>query len=101
MTATSTLPRWRAFPPLALGTLMATVDISAVNIALPTLSRTFRQPITTVEWVVLAYALTITGLLLAFGRSPTGLAAAAHMDSAWRSSRSPRRCARRRRGWGS
>ena len=61
-------PRWRAFPPLALGTLMATVDISAVNIALPTLSRTFRQPITMVEWVVLAYVLTITGLLLAFGR---------------------------------
>jgi EmrB/QacA subfamily drug resistance transporter len=62
------LPRWRVMPALALGTLMATLDISAVNIALPTLSRTFALPLTTVEWVVIAYVLTITGTLLAFGR---------------------------------
>lgn len=60
--------RWRVFPVLALGTLMATLDISVVNIALPTLSRSFGVPLTTVEWVVLAYVLTITGLLLALGR---------------------------------
>lgn len=47
---------------------MATLDISVVNIALPTLSRTFGVPLTTIEWVVLAYVVTITGLLLAFGR---------------------------------
>lgn len=62
------LPRWRVFPALALGTLMATLDISVVNIALPTLSRAFGVPLTTIEWVVLAYVVTITGLLLAFGR---------------------------------
>lgn len=55
-------------PALALGTLMATVDISAVNIALPTLSRSFGVPLTTVQWVVLAYVVTITGTLLLFGR---------------------------------
>lgn len=60
--------RWRVFPPLALGVTMATLDISVVNIALPTLSRTFGVPLTTVEWVVLAYVLTITGLLLTLGR---------------------------------
>jgi EmrB/QacA subfamily drug resistance transporter len=64
----ATLPRWRVLPALALGTLMATVDISAVNIALPSLSRAFRVPLTTVQWVVLAYVLTITATLLAFGR---------------------------------
>ncbi len=53
---------------LALGTLMATLDISVVNIALPTLSRSFGVPLTTIEWVVLAYVLTIAGLLLALGR---------------------------------
>jgi len=53
---------------LALGTLMATLDISVVNIALPTLSHTFGVPLTTIEWVVLAYVLTITGLLLVLGR---------------------------------
>ena len=65
---TSALPRWRAFPPLALGVVMATLDISVVNIALPTLSRAFAVPLTRVEWVVLAYVVTITGLLLAAGR---------------------------------
>ncbi len=62
------LPRWRVFPALALGTIMAVLDISVVNIALPTLSRSFGVPITSIEWVVLAYVLTITGLLLTMGR---------------------------------
>jgi EmrB/QacA subfamily drug resistance transporter len=47
---------------------MATLDISVVKIALPTLSRAFGVPLTTIEWVVLAYVVTITGLLLALGR---------------------------------
>jgi len=62
------LPRWRVFPALALGTIMAVLDISVVNIALPTLSRSFGVPVTSIEWVVLAYVLTITGLLLTMGR---------------------------------
>jgi len=61
-------PRWRVFPPLALGTVMATLDISVVNIALPTIARVFRVPLTTIAWVVLAYVVTITGLLLTLGR---------------------------------
>ena len=66
--AVNDLPRWRVFPALALGTLMAILDISIVNIALPTLSRTFHAPLTSVEWVVLAYVVTITGVLLTLGR---------------------------------
>lgn len=62
------LPRWRVFPALALGTVMATLDISVVNLALPTIARDFHSPLTTVTWVVLAYVLVITGLLLALGR---------------------------------
>ena len=62
------LPRWRAFPVLAIGVVMATLDISVVNIALPTLSRTFGVPLTRIVWVVLAYVVTITGLLLTLGR---------------------------------
>lgn len=64
----SDLPRWRAFPPLAIGVVMATLDISVVNIALPTLARAFAVPLTSIEWVVLSYVVTITGLLLTFGR---------------------------------
>ncbi len=47
---------------------MATLDISVVNIALPSLGRAFAVPLPTLEWVVLGYALTLTGLLLAAGR---------------------------------
>lgn len=61
-------PRWRAFPPVALGVVMATLDASVVNIALPTLQRVWRAGLSTVEWVALAYSLTLTGLLLAAGR---------------------------------
>lgn len=61
-------PRWRVFPPIALGVVMATLDASVVNIALPTLQRTLHAGLSTVEWVALAYSLTLTGLLLAAGR---------------------------------
>ena len=61
-------PRWRVFPPIALGVIMATLDMSVVNIALPTMQRAFGAGLSTVEWVALAYSLTITGLLLAGGR---------------------------------
>ena len=61
-------PRWRVFPPIALGVVMATLDASVVNIALPTLQRSFHSALSTVEWVALAYSLTITGLLLTAGR---------------------------------
>ena len=61
-------PRWRVFPPIALGVIMATLDASVVTIALPTLQRAFGAPLSTVEWVALAYSLTLTGLMLAAGR---------------------------------
>ena len=61
-------PRWRVFPPVALGVIMATLDASVVNIALPTLQRAFGVGLSTVEWVALAYSLTLTALLLSAGR---------------------------------
>ncbi len=51
-----------------IGIFMATLDGSIVNIALPTLTDYFHTDITTIEWVVMAYLLTITGLLLGLGR---------------------------------
>jgi len=61
-------PRWRVFPPIALGVIMATLDASVVNIALPTLQRELHASLSTIEWVALAYSLTLTGVLLAAGR---------------------------------
>jgi len=66
--AETPMPRWRVFPAVALGVIMATLDASVINIALPTLQQRFSAPLTTVEWVALAYSVTITGLLLTAGR---------------------------------
>ncbi|MCZ7384789.1 MAG: MFS transporter [Candidatus Methanoperedens sp.] len=51
-----------------IGIFMATLDGSIVNVALPTLTEYFKTDITTIEWVVMAYLLTITSLLLSLGR---------------------------------
>jgi len=60
--------KWVVFGAVALGTLMSTIDSSVVNIALPVISQQFHAGITTVMWVPLAYLLTVTVLLLTFGR---------------------------------
>jgi len=51
-----------------IGIFMATLDGSIVNLALPVLTDFFKTDITTIEWVVMAYLLTITSLLLSLGR---------------------------------
>lgn len=47
---------------------MATLDMTIVNISLPTISRYFDVGTGEVSWIILAYFLTVTSLLLAFGR---------------------------------
>ena len=59
---------WTVFATVALGTFMATLDSSIVNVTLPTLAGEFAAPITTIEWVPVSYLLTLTLLLLPFGR---------------------------------
>ena len=47
---------------------LTTIDGSIVNLALPTLVRYFDTSFAVVQWVVLAYLLTISTLMLSFGR---------------------------------
>lgn len=49
-------------------TFMATLDGSVVNIALPTIAHNLRVGIQAVQWVVTAYLLAISSLLLVWGR---------------------------------
>ena len=49
---------WPVFAAVALGTFMATLDSSIVNVALPTLATRFGAGVTQIEWVSLAYVLT-------------------------------------------
>src|SRR5659263_734502 len=60
--------KWKAMAVVWIGIFMATLDGSIVNIALPALTDFFKTDITTIEWVVMAYLLTITSLLLSLGR---------------------------------
>ncbi|MBI5522132.1 MAG: MFS transporter [Desulfarculus sp.] len=47
---------------------MATIDVSIVNISLPTLVRSLDTDFPTAQWVALAYTLVITSLMLAAAR---------------------------------
>ncbi len=60
--------RWLILTSVSLGSLMATLDGSIVNIALPAIEDDFRVDLTSIEWVVVAYLLVIGALLLPFGR---------------------------------
>ncbi len=60
--------KWWALAAVGSGTFMATVDGSIVNIALKTLQDAFQAELSSVEWVVLSYLLTITCLLPSMGR---------------------------------
>ncbi|HEX6513270.1 MAG TPA: MFS transporter, partial [Chloroflexota bacterium] len=60
--------KWRVFATVACGSFMATIDLSVVNLALPSLRDTFHIDLAQVEWVVLTYLLVVTSLLLTMGR---------------------------------
>jgi EmrB/QacA subfamily drug resistance transporter len=60
--------RWLVLSAVSVGTFMATLDGSIVNIALPSIGRAFGVDIGSVEWVVVAYLLVVGSVLLPFGR---------------------------------
>jgi len=59
--------KWCVFAVVATGVFLSTLDSSMVNIALPFIMETFRSPLARVEWVVMAYLVTITTTLLLWG----------------------------------
>jgi EmrB/QacA subfamily drug resistance transporter len=61
--------RWRAFSLLAITYLMTAVDLTIVNVALPTIGRKLHFAESDLQWVVTAYALTFGGFLLLGGRA--------------------------------
>jgi EmrB/QacA subfamily drug resistance transporter len=60
--------KWHVMAAVGMGIILATIDGSIVNVALPTLVRAFNTGFATVQWVVLAYLLTVTTLMLSIGR---------------------------------
>ncbi|MBI2180265.1 MAG: MFS transporter [Deltaproteobacteria bacterium] len=53
---------------VCLGQFMSAVDSRSVNVALPTLSVHFSASMAVVQWIPLAYQLTIVGLVLSMAR---------------------------------
>src|SRR4030081_3519099 len=61
--------RWRALTLLAVAVFMTVVDLTIVNVALPTIGRKLHFPESDLQWVVTAYALTYGGFMLLGGRA--------------------------------
>src|SRR5438034_3940564 len=61
--------RWRAFAVLAVAYFMTIVDLTIVNVALPTIGRELHFSESNLQWVVTAYGLTFGGFLLLGGRA--------------------------------
>lgn len=60
--------KWLAMIAAAIGTFMATLDASIVNVSLPTIMTSLHTNLPTAQWVISIYLLVITGLLLTLGR---------------------------------
>ena len=77
--STRTLPRKRVVPPvfkghpiaalvvICLSVFVISVDATIVNVALPTLSRELNADTAQLQWIVDAYTLVMSGLLLSAG----------------------------------
>jgi EmrB/QacA subfamily drug resistance transporter len=60
--------KWLVLISVSFGVFLATIDSSIVNISLPTLVNDLGTNLSSVQWVVLAYLLTITVLMPGIGR---------------------------------
>ncbi|MCL4321774.1 MAG: MFS transporter [Deltaproteobacteria bacterium] len=66
----SSHPNWKWFilSTVLVGATMSALDVSIVNVAMPTMEHSFVVPMSTIEWVAMAYMLTLTVFLPLFGR---------------------------------
>jgi len=60
--------RYSILGSIMLGSIMGPIDASIVNIILPTITHFFGAPISTAQWVPMIYLLTMSSLLLFYGR---------------------------------
>jgi EmrB/QacA subfamily drug resistance transporter len=60
--------KWWILAAVSLALFMGTVDGTIVNVALPTLVQDFHTDLPTIQWVVLAFLLGLSVLMLSVGR---------------------------------
>ncbi|MGD0197247.1 MAG: MFS transporter [Solirubrobacteraceae bacterium] len=59
--------KWWTLIAVSIGVFMLLLDLTIVNVALPTIERDFHAPLSDLQWVIDAYALTLAALLLTTG----------------------------------
>ncbi|HEY1359571.1 MAG TPA: MFS transporter [Thermoleophilaceae bacterium] len=60
--------KWPIFAVTMVGLFMALIDVTIVNITIPTLQHEFDAPVDTVSWVLNAYNIMFAVLLVSMGR---------------------------------
>lgn len=60
--------KWGAMLAVGLGIFMATLDMSIINVSLPTLVVKLNTDFPTIQWVILAYVMVLTSLTLGVAR---------------------------------
>ena len=61
--------RWKALAVLGIAYLMVVLDVSIVNVALPSIQKDLNFSPENLQWVISAYGLTFGGFLLLGGRA--------------------------------
>ena len=69
MTMTADPRRWQALAIVCVAFFMTVLDVSIVNVALPSIARHLHFSATGLQWVITAYAITFGGFLLLGGRA--------------------------------
>ena len=59
--------KWWILGMIMLGTFMAVLDVTVVNVGLPAIMSAFRIGISSAEWVITAYMITMTVMLPSAG----------------------------------
>jgi EmrB/QacA subfamily drug resistance transporter len=60
--------RWLVVGTVCLGAFLGQLDASIAGLVLPTLQEVFGAPVASVEWVAIAYLLTLAALVVPLGR---------------------------------
>jgi EmrB/QacA subfamily drug resistance transporter len=60
--------KWIIFFTVSIGTYMAALDSSIVNISMPTITKHFHSDVSTTNWIISTYLLTLSGMILIFGK---------------------------------
>src|SRR5919199_6988306 len=59
---------WLVVGTICVGAFLGQLDASIAGLVLPTLEDVFDAPVARVEWVAIAYLLTLAALVVPFGR---------------------------------